>query len=179
MSVYSKSGDTGETSIIGGSRLSKDNIRIESYGVIDELSSEIGLLVTYCPKDPDVQFLQQIQRNLFLVGGYLATDQRVKSLSELVTEEHIRMIESEIDAIEVALPPFKAFILPGGCRSASIAHVCRTICRRAERKIVAFFKSQEDLNDNKVIAYINRLSDYFFVLARKLNIDEGIDELTL
>lgn len=179
MSIYSKSGDKGETSIIGGRRLLKDDIRIASYGVIDELSSEIGLLVTYCSKEHDVKFLQQIQRNLFLIGGYLATDKNMESPSIAVTEDHVRMIEREIDVINNGLPSFKTFILPGGCRSASIAHVCRTICRRAERKIVAFLKSQESLVDNMALAYINRLSDYFFVLARRLNIDECVDELTL
>ena len=177
MSFYSKSGDAGETSIIGKRRLYKDDIRIASYGVIDELSSEIGLLVTYCPMEHDIQFLLQIQRDLFLIGGYLATDQAVESSSITLTEGHIRMIEKEIDVINNGLPTLKTFILPRGCRSACIAHLCRTICRRAERKIVAFLRSQEILADNIILAYINRLSDYFFVLARRLNFDEGVDEL--
>lgn len=131
MGIYSKSGDAGETTIIGGRCILKYDIRIASYGVVDELSSEIGLLVTYCKTEHNRHFLQQIQRVLFNVGCYLATDLDVKSPSVSVTDSHIRIIEAEIDAINKELPPFKTFILPGGARSASIAHVCRTICRRA------------------------------------------------
>jgi cob(I)alamin adenosyltransferase len=178
MNTYSKTGDAGETSIIGGKRLLKDDIRIASYGVIDELSSEIGLLITYCSMEHDIQFLQQVQRELFIIGGYLASDLDVSSLSETLAYTHICRLETEIDTISRELPPFKEFILPGGCRSASVAHVCRTICRRAERKIVAFLRTQECLEDNVVLAYINRLSDYFFSLARRFNVDEGVEELT-
>lgn len=178
MNIYSKPGDAGETSIIGDKRLLKDDIRIESYGVIDELSSVIGLLITYCTMEHDIQFLQQVQRELFIIGGYLASDLDVSSLSKTLSYTHIRRLENEIDAISRELPPFKLFILPGGSRSASFAHVCRTVCRRAERKIVAFLRTQECLEDNVVLAYINRLSDYFFALARRLNVDEGVKELT-
>ena len=178
MNIYSKSGDAGETSIIGGKCLFKDDIRVASYGVIDELSSEIGLLITYCPKEQDIKFLQQVQRELFLIGRYLASDLEECSSSKALPDSHIRRLETEIDAISRELPPFKSFILPGGCRSASVAHVCRAICRRAERKIVAFLRPQGYLEDNPVLAYINRLSDYFFVLAQRLNVDEGVNELT-
>lgn len=178
MNIYSKSGDGGETSIIGGKRLPKDDVRIASYGVIDELSSEIGLLITYCQKEHDIKFLQQVQRELFQIGGYLASDLDIISSSEALADTHIHKIEAEIDEISRVLPPFESFILPGGSRSACVAHVCRTICRRAERKIVSFLRIQEHLEDNTVLAYINRLSDYFFVLARRLNVDEGVNELT-
>ena len=176
MSIYTKSGDTGNTSIIGGKRVPKDDIRIASYGAIDELSSEIGLLITYCPMEHDIQFLHQVQRELFLIGGYLASDLDIKSSSQILSDMHVQRIEKEIDTINRMLPPIKTFILPGGCRSASLAHVCRTICRRAERNIVAVLRAQELLENNIVLAYINRLSDYFFVLARKLNLDEGVND---
>lgn len=175
MSIYTKSGDAGDTSIIGGERLPKDDSRIASYGVIDELSSEIGLLITYCSREHDIQFLQHVQRDLFLIGRYLASDLNIKSPYPI--DIHVQKIEKEIDTISRMLPPFQAFILPGGCRSACLSHVCRTICRRAERNIVTFLRVHELLANNLVLSYINRLSDYFFVLARKLNVDEGVNEL--
>lgn len=178
MSIYSKTGDTGETSLIGGRRLPKDDIQIASYGVIDELSSEIGLLVTYCSLKHDIDFLQQIQRDLFLIGGYLASDWDVEQPFVNVSYDRIKVIENEIDAINSGLTSLNTFILPGGSRSACIAHACRTICRRAERKMVAFLRTKESLVDNVVLVYINRLSDYFFVLARRLNIDEEVNEIT-
>ena len=180
MKIYTRTGDQGQTSLVGGQRVSKTCARLESYGTIDELCSHIGLLVTYCANEHDCQFLTNVQNQLFIVGGYLATEnsQRDVRPSNIVTEEMVTGLEQEIDAINTTLPPFRCFILPGGCRAAAIAHVCRTICRRAERRILALAEEGAEV-DAHVISYVNRLSDYLFVLARKLNADGKHPEINL
>jgi len=178
MKIYTKTGDKGQTSLIGGVRVSKCCERLESYGTVDELNSQVGLLVTYCTEEHDVSFLTEIQRNLFVVGSYLATDTSQTELraTSIVTDDMVKTVETEIDTINAALPPIKLFILPGGCRGASVCHVCRTVCRRAERRILALSETGAEIDSN-VIAYVNRLSDYFFILARKLNVLDGHDEI--
>lgn len=178
MKIYTKTGDNGQTSLIGGVRVSKCCERLESYGTVDELNSQIGLLVTYCTEEHDALFLTEIQRNLFVVGSYLATDTTKMELrpTSVVTAEMVDNIEKEIDAINEILPPIKLFILPGGCRGASVCHVCRTVCRRAERRILQLAETGAEV-DSIVISYVNRLSDYFFVLARKLNLIANHDEI--
>ena len=147
--------------------MSKASERIESYGTIDELNSFIGLLMTAMEEGPDTEFLSFVQHKLFNIGSYLATDQETTEIQvpSRVSEESVERIEREIDRIDGELPKMKAFILPGGCRSAALAHVCRTVCRRAEREIYRLAETApvEDL----VLKFINRLSDYLFVLARK------------
>ena len=177
MNIYTRTGDQGQTSLVGGQRVSKTCARLESYGTIDELCSQIGLLITYCTQQHDIETLTDIQSKLFVVGGYLATDntQRDVRPGNIVTQEMVSFLEQEIDAISATLPPFRCFILPGGCRAAAVAHVCRTVCRRAERRILALVEEGSEV-DAHVIAYVNRLSDYLFVLARKLNIDQQHDE---
>ena len=165
--IYTRTGDKGTTSLVGGQRVSKADRRIESYGTIDELNSFIGLLMTAIDDAEDEQFLLFIQHKLFTIGSYLATD---KSTTELkiesqVTPESIEKIEHEIDRIDEELPKMKNFVLPGGCRSASLAHVCRAVCRRAERRIYSLAEQAEV--EDPVLIFINRLSDYLFVLARK------------
>ncbi len=178
MKIYTRTGDQGQTSLVGGQRVSKTCARLESYGTIDELCSQIGLLITYCKSEHDIQFLTNIQGELFVVGGYLATDNTQKEVrpGNIVTEEMVCALEQEIDAINTTLPPFRCFILPGGCRAAALCHVCRTVCRRAERRILALVEEGAEV-DAQVISYVNRLSDYLFVLARKLNIDEKHAEI--
>lgn len=178
MKVYTKTGDKGQTSLIGGVRVSKCCERLESYGTVDELNSQVGLLVTYCTDQRDVDFLTQVQRNLFVVGSYLATDTEKTELrtTSIVTEQMILDVEKEIDSIDEILPPIKLFILPGGSRGASVCHVCRTVCRRAERRILSLSETGVNIDDN-VISYVNRLSDYFFVLARKLNVIANQNEI--
>lgn len=178
MKIYTKTGDKGQTSLIGGVRVSKCCDRLESYGTVDELNSQVGLLVTYCLEQHDIDFLTEIQRNLFVVGSYLATDTSQTELrsTSIVTDEMVEDIEHEIDMINESLPPIKLFILPGGCRGASICHVCRTVCRRAERRILSLAECGADIDSN-VVAYVNRLSDYFFVLARKLNVVANHEEI--
>ena len=185
MKIYTRTGDQGKTSLASGQRVSKTCARLESYGTIDELCSHIGLLITYCTNEHDIQFLTNVQNQLFVVGGYLATDNepdhnpiRQKADRPVVTNEMVADIEQEIDAINAILPPFRCFILPGGCRAAAVAHVCRTVCRRSERRILALVEEGAEV-DAHVIAYVNRLSDYLFVLARKLNADEKHPEINL
>ncbi|MBR1667313.1 MAG: cob(I)yrinic acid a,c-diamide adenosyltransferase [Bacteroidaceae bacterium] len=178
MNIYTRTGDQGQTSLVGGQRVSKSCARLESYGTIDELCSQIGLLITYCTAPHDSEFLTNIQNTLFVVGGYLATDnsQREVRTGNIVTPDMVTDLEQEIDRINATLPPFRCFILPGGCRAAALAHVCRTVCRRAERRILALCEEGAQV-DAQVIAYVNRLSDYLFVLARKLNADEKHPEI--
>lgn len=165
--IYTRTGDKGTTSLVGGQRVSKADRRIESYGTIDELNSFIGLLMTAIDDAEDEQFLLFIQHKLFTIGSYLATDRSTTELKieSQVTQESIEKIEHEIDRIDEKLPKMKNFVLPGGCRSASLAHVCRTVCRRAERRIYSLAEQAEV--EDPVLIFINRLSDYLFVLARK------------
>ena len=178
MKIYTKTGDRGETSLVGGQRVSKCCERLESYGTVDELNAHIGLLITHCTDAADQTFLTRVQSALFVVGGYLATDttQRPVRTGNIVTADMVASVEQEIDRLEEALPPLRLFILPGGCAAASQAHVCRTVCRRAEREILRLAATGAEVDD-LVLAYVNRLSDYFFVLARKLNADAGVPDI--
>lgn len=178
MKVYTKTGDKGMTSLVGGQRVSKCCERLESYGTTDELNSHIGVLITYCTDGKDIEFLTDIQAKLFVVGGYLATDNATHEVrsGNIVTPEMVEEVEKEIDRLQELVPPLKLFILPGGSRGASYAHVCRTVCRRAERCILRLAETGAEIDDN-VTAYVNRLSDYFFVLARKLNVDAGKEDI--
>ena len=169
MKIYTKTGDEGMTSLVGGKRVKKCCARLDSYGSVDELNSFIGLLVTYCIDDADIAFLQKVQRELFMVGGSLATDLSVSEARCEVTQAMISDIESEIDRLSAALPPLRSFVVPGGSRASALAHVCRTVCRRAERCVFALIEEGGAVEEN-VAVYLNRLSDYFFVLARK-NVD--------
>ena len=157
------------TSLVGGKRVKKCCARLDSYGSVDELNSFIGLLVTYITDEADIAFLQKIQGELFMVGGSLATDLSVSEARCEVTQAMISDIESEIDRLSAALPPLRSFVVPGGSRAAALAHVCRTVCRRAERCVFALIEEGGAVEEN-VAVYLNRLSDYFFVLARK-NVD--------
>lgn len=175
--IYTKTGDTGTTSLVGGTRVPKTHVRLEAYGTIDELSSNLGLLVTYLTESEDKTTLLHIQHKLFTLGAYLATDtnQTALRLEAQIDTTDITEMEQQIDTITASLPELKAFILPGGGRAAAICHVCRTICRRAERAILAI--QQEHTVDTLVTTYINRLSDYLFILARKLNSLDNIPEI--
>ena len=178
MKIYTKTGDRGETSLVGGQRVSKCCERLESYGTVDELNAHTGLLITHCPDAADQAFLTHVQSALFVVGGYLATDttQRPVRTGNIVTTDMVGAVEQEIDRLQETLPPLRLFILPGGCTAASQAHVCRTVCRRAEREILRLAATGAEVDD-LVLAYVNRLSDYFFVLARKLNADADVPDI--
>ena len=174
--VYTKTGDKGTTSLIGGTRVKKSDIRIESYGTVDELNSFIGLLATYVDEKETTDLLAEIQNVLFNVGCNLAMGESFKKeiKESVVADALIEHVENAIDRMQAAIPELKNFVIPGGSRSASTAHVCRTVCRRAERLIIALGESSEV--DRNLMAYVNRLSDYFFVLSRYLNNIEKVDE---
>lgn len=174
--VYTKSGDEGTTGLVGGHRVRKTNSRIEAYGTVDELSANLGLLASFMKDGADKTLIIKTQRNLFTVCSYLATDKTKTELAPSYTldPKEIQILEDEIDAINANIPPQTTFILPGGSHTAAMAHVCRTVCRRAERRI--FFLNETTELDPEVLQYMNRLSDYLFVLARKLNFIEGIRE---
>ena len=175
--IYTKTGDNGTTSLVGGVRVSKTHVRLEAYGTIDELNSGIGMLVSIIEINEDKELLQFVQHKLFSLGSYLATDtnQTKLNIASNIGEEDVFKIENSIDSIDAQLPQLKGFILPGGTCAAAVAHVCRTVCRRTERCILALAETTEI--DRVIIEYVNRLSDYFYVLARKLNFMAGVDEI--
>ena len=168
--VYTRTGDGGMTSLSGGVRVSKTDVRVEAYGTVDELNAHIGELITYLEREEDREFLTGIQCDLFTIGAYLATEpSRAEKLGrEVVTEQ-------AIDEAEDGLPGWRGFVLPGGSRGAAVCHVCRTVCRRAERRILELSGSAPVMPE--VCAYVNRLSDYLFVLSRKMLFIEGKDEI--
>lgn len=176
--VYTKTGDKGMTSLVGGVRVPKTHPRLEAYGTVDELNALIGLLITYVADEADREFLFQVQHKLFSVGSYLATDQEYKELrpQSIIHSEDVETMERAIDVIDEGLPPLRLFILPGGTRGAAVCHMCRTVCRRAERCILELGKTGVVMDDN-LVAYVNRLSDYLFVLSRKLNNLDGEHEI--
>ena len=169
--IYTKTGDKGKTSLIGGTRVSKTDARLEAYGTIDELNSFMGLLISsLAPDSADASFLYTLQNKLFALGGYLATDSEAHAqVACTISTSDVEQIEHRIDQLEETLPPLNNFVLPGGCRQASLAHVCRTICRRAERRIYSIEEVSETSLDTNIKQFINRLSDYFFNLSRFLN----------
>ena len=175
--VYTKTGDKGETSIVGGIRVKKSCERLEAYGTVDELSSQLGLLASLLPDGEDKSLIIRIQTNLFNVCTNLATDQSQTPLydSAKMADGEIELLEQEVDRIMKLLPERQGFILPGGCQAAAQAHVCRTVCRRAERRIVAL--SEVTQISPETLQYVNRLSDYLFVLAKKINFNAGVSEI--
>lgn len=175
--VYTRTGDKGTTSLVGGVRISKSSLRLDAYGTVDELSSHLGLLAAMIEGDGDCAVLQHIQNTLFCVGTHLATDQSQTQLypSALLPEGETEFMEQQIDAINALLSEPQGFILPGGCQAAAQAHVCRTVCRRAERCIIAL--SETALVGSEILQYMNRLSDYLFVLAKKINFNSGRSEI--
>jgi cob(I)alamin adenosyltransferase len=177
MKIYTKTGDKGMTSLANGQRVEKKSERLEAYGTVDELNSHIGVLMTYCTEEGDKKFLTEIQRALFVIGGSLAGSKTDKPLS---TDSMEAEIDRLIAIVEEAQEDKRFhFILPGGSRAAAYAHVCRTVCRRAERAMLRVGDDNLNVNDNDMTRYVNRLSDYLFILARKLNIDNGVKDVVL
>ena len=176
MKIYTKKGDSGNTGILGGTRLPKHHIRIESYGTIDELNSNIGMLRDQLTSKKLVLELIKIQEELFTIGSQLASDP-VKNKMELpmIDDADVTYLENRMDVMEETLPEMKFFVLPGGHVAVSAAHICRCVCRRAERLCVAL-KENEPVND-LIIQYLNRLSDYFFVLSRSLSQEFKAEEI--
>ena len=175
--VYTRTGDQGRTSIVGGFRVSKASERLEAYGTVDELSSHLGLLAAMLSEGEYHDMIIRIQNNLFNVCTNLATDQSQTPLydSAKLAEGEIELLESEVDRMMKLLPERQGFILPGGTKVAAQAHVCRTVCRRAERRIVAL--SEVAQISPETLQYVNRLSDYLFVLAKIINFNAGVSEI--
>ena len=177
MKIYTKTGDKGLTSLIGGTRVPKSSLRIESYGTVDELNAHIGLV-----RDQDVNaarrpLLKEIQDRLFTIGSALAADPE-KSRMKLpdLHAADVTLLEDEMDRMNLELPELRAFILPGGHPAVSHAHVARCVCRRAER--LAIHLGEESFVADLVVVYLNRLSDYLFVLGRAMAHDLGVEEVT-
>jgi len=181
MKIYTKTGDQGKTSLFSGKRVSKSHVQIESYGTVDELNASLGLLKSKISVGDhkgikkELELLNQIQSVLFSVGAYLAGAYRDQEKVTGVNEAQIETLELAIDKYNEDLPELRTFVLPGGNELASICHVCRTICRRAERRVV-HLNEEEQLNP-VVVKYLNRLSDYLFVLSRKLVVNLGDQEI--
>lgn len=172
MKVYTKTGDKGTTCLIGGTRVSKADVRLEAYGTSDELNSFIGWLRAIdLPKETDEQ-LARVQNKLFNLGAYLALDQSkyAPSAATSVAEEEVIYLEEAIDEMEKELPELKSFIIPGGSESISRCHICRTVCRRLERRMVELFALQNEQSEHDRVAlqFVNRLSDYLFILSKKM-----------
>lgn len=175
MKLYTKTGDDGFTSLIGGTRVPKYHLRIESYGTIDELNSYIGLISCQEIDEKDQLMLKEIQDRLFTIGSSLAADpEKSKMKIPDLNFEDIELLESEIDRMEANLPQLKHFILPGGNNAVSFCHLARCVCRRAERITIEL--SEMSFVEEKVKVYLNRLSDYLFILSRKIGYDKNIAE---
>lgn len=177
--LYTGTGDHGETSLVGGKRVAKQDLRLEAYGTIDELNAHIGLLRTLLPDNmpDDAHLLLDIQHRLFSIGSHLATDTAHTTLREAsrIYPEEVERLENRIDQLDVALPPLRNFVLPGGTTASAQTHVCRTVCRRAERRICELHATHHI--DTLLLQYINRLSDYLFILSRQCNFAAGKDEI--
>lgn len=175
MKIYTKTGDTGETSLFAGGRVSKHDLRVEAYGTVDELNSFLGLIRTYNLPTPAPEWLEDVQNVLFTIGADLATpmDAKAEWLIRL-DATHAEHLENLIDTMDETLTPLKTFILPGGTQAAATTHIARTVCRRAERLCVAL--AEEQPSNEQVIVYLNRLSDFLFTLSRWLNHQAGESE---
>jgi cob(I)alamin adenosyltransferase len=176
MKIYTKQGDAGQTGLYGGARVPKDHLRIQTYGTLDELNASLGVALAL-PAIPELTSdrLTRIQSELFQLGAELATPAGKATGIELITEQHVARLETEIDQMEGELPPLKNFILPGGSAESAALHLSRTISRRAERELVALHR-QEPVRE-VVLQYLNRMSDYLFVSARYCNLKRGVSDV--
>jgi cob(I)alamin adenosyltransferase len=173
--IYTKTGDTGETALFGGARVPKNHHRVEAYGTVDELNAQVGLLRDLIETPEYRAVLKAVQDRLFTIGAVLASDPSKSLTTPDVTEEDIELLENQIDTMEIDLPMLKNFILPGGHATVSFCNIARTVCRRAERLVVALDAVEK--TDPLSIKYLNRLSDYLFVLGRKVGQDLGVAEI--
>ncbi len=183
MKIYTKTGDQGETSLFGGTRVRKSSIRIDAYGTVDELNSHIGLIRDQVTDSELRNELIAIQNKLFTMGAMLATPEDKQKLKngqdrlkiDLIHQEEIKFLEDRMDAMNAVLKPMTHFILPGGHTAVSFCHIARCVCRRAERITVEL--ADQEAVKQEVLIYLNRLSDYLFVLARKLTMDNKVEEI--
>ena len=176
MKIYTKTGDKGRTSLIGGTRVAKSHLRIEAYGTVDELNSYIGLVRDQEVNKTRLDILKEIQDRLFTIGALLATDpEKSKMKTPDLHEEDVTLLEQEIDKMTAEVPPLRSFVLPGGHQSVSFCHLARCVCRRAERLAIRLQEVSEV--EDLVIIYLNRLSDYLFALCRKMTQELGAEEI--
>ena len=176
--LYTRTGDAGTTSLVGGERVKKNSVRLEAYGTLDEFSSFLGCVLSDPGCDSEIKGqLLEIQNMLFNLGGYLASEveEGTQPPAWGLTDDSISRIEGWVDALDEQTPKVNAFVLPGGCMLAAKAHVCRTVCRRAERRILDLADSA--YVDPRLLTYFNRLSDYLFILARYFNFTAGVEEI--
>lgn len=176
MKIYTKKGDSGETGLLGGTRVPKYDLRIEAYGTVDELNSHIGLLSCMDAFEARIPMIRDVQNSLFTIGSHLANDPE-KSAFQLppFDASGTAAFEKDMDEMETSLPELKNFVIPGGHAANAQAHIARTVCRRAERRVVEL-ASQAEVDPN-IVQYLNRLSDWLFVLARKASLDTGSEEV--
>lgn len=174
--IYTKTGDDGTTGLVGGTRVNKYDIRLEAYGTVDELNAAIGVIRSYDIPLVLKQKLEEVQNKLFNIGSRLASDEKgdVYTSRLAVSADHLRFLEASIDEMEEDLPELTQFILPGGDLASAQCHVARTICRRAERRILEF--SLQSPVGEGTLKYMNRLSDFLFVMARKLSVLSGVED---
>lgn len=172
--IYTKTGDTGQTALFGGKRLPKNHLRIDSYGTVDELNAFIGLVRDHTEGDLS-ELLKNIQDRLFTIGSNLASDPDKKMAVPDIMESDIELLEQQMDEMDEKLPELKHFILPGGHPMVSYCHLARCVCRRAERQVVAL--AQQERVPAIIIRYLNRLSDYLFLLARFMAKENGVEEV--
>lgn len=177
MKIYTRTGDDGTTGLVGGTRVKKYDIRLEAYGTIDELNSYIGLIRSLQTDKSADRLLEKIQHKLFVIGANLATEESLNSVKKQFPchPADIAMLEQAMDEMTAELPELRNFILPGGTQATSVCHVARTVCRRAERRIVELAEKAEV--DPNLIRFVNRLSDYLFVLSRKTTLDQKAAEI--
>jgi cob(I)alamin adenosyltransferase len=176
MKIYTKKGDEGKTSLLGGIRVSKGHLRVEAVGALDELNAHLGLLRDQPVNTARQQMFQQIQEIIFVIGAWVAAeDGKEPDYLQQISREDVQQLEKAIDSMETELEPMKFFILPGGHPQVSVAHIARCVCRRAERVCVRM-NEMEEVSPN-ILVYLNRLSDYLFVLARKMGHELGASEI--
>lgn len=176
MKIYTKKGDSGNTSLFGGQRVSKSSKRIDAYGTVDELNSILGMATSFGLSSKGSQFVEKVQQQLFVLGADLATPATKDIRIDRISHAEVEFLENAIDEMEEELDPLKNFILPGGANAGSTLHFARTVCRRAER-ITVECRHEEEISEVAII-YINRLSDFLFVLARYENKEAGKQETT-
>lgn len=177
MKIYTRTGDLGETGLFGGPRVSKDAPRIEAYGTVDELNSVLGLARAESPPPALDALLARVQNELFDLGAELASPDPARQGTGVLGMRQVAELEQAIDRLETDLPPLKQFVLPGGCRGAACLHLARTVCRRAERRVVGLSHTEAERVAPHLLIYLNRLSDFLFVAARWLNAQAGVADV--
>lgn len=177
MRIYTRTGDSGQTGLSGGPRVDKDSPRIETYGTIDELNALLGVIRAGRLPEAVDRILERIQHELFEVGAELASRDPVARGTRTIGPQHVEAMESEIDGYEAGLAPLKGFILPAGAEAAAALHLARAVCRRAERRLVATIRQSDEEISPVLVAYLNRLGDLLFVLARCVNAQAGQNDV--